>query len=315
LQGKRRPFENLSSADANSHIDQVTTSEDDTKEDADTEDSPWEISSSSDDDNPPKPSDRWSPVKDAVCKSQSQRTKTAQQSIPDVLLVQKPTKEVPQLIESIKFTVTCLYKIPIRRPAPIDRLKQKGSVDASFYHPFDVLYIKDKFPMLDEKVATRLGKMISRRRQLLSYRRSHDESLETKMVEPRIVIAAPAVPDSTQISNSNGPAIEPQAFIARSHADSSRFTLHTKATTLRLNAPQFETSTSLIAHSVAESKSSMASSYTYESLRVEVPPRPTGENGATLTSFNCPYCLVNQSIKTDHAWKYVLHGMKQANCV
>lgn len=41
--------------------------------------------------------------------------------------------------------------MPIRRPAPLDRLKQKSSVDASFYQHFDVLYVKDKFRKLDSK--------------------------------------------------------------------------------------------------------------------------------------------------------------------
>jgi hypothetical protein len=57
--------------------------------------------------------------------------------------------------------------MPIRRPAPFDRLKEKSSVDASFCQHFDVLYVKDKLPNLDPKVATRLGKMISRCRQLI----------------------------------------------------------------------------------------------------------------------------------------------------
>jgi len=211
---------------------------------------------------------------------------------------------MPQLVETIKFTITCLYKMPIRRPAPLDRLKQKSSVDAPFYQRFDVLYIKDKFRKLDSKVATQLGKMISHRRQLLFYRLSHAGSLETTKVEPKFVMAAPlAAQSSSTAKNDSGPEAVAISEMPRSQAASHQHTVHTETTTLRLNAPQVEARAALYAPSVAESKSSMASSYAGKNLRVEVPPRPKGKDGNELDSFECLYCMVIQYIQTDHAWK------------
>ena len=175
--------------------------------------------------------------------------------------------------------------MPIRRPAPLDRLKQKLPVGESVHQHFDILYVKDKFPMLDPDVATRLGKIISRRRQLLFYRRSHREALQPAQRAPETVTLAPSKVEQ----------------VARE--ETGAMTLRTTATTLRINTPEVETLQALCPPSVSGSVSSMASSYTGGSLLVEVPPRPKGENGRELKIFECPYCFVLQTIETDHAWK------------
>jgi hypothetical protein len=51
-----------------------------------------------------------------------------------------------------------------------------------------VLYIWDKFPRLDPKRASQLGKTISRRRELLFYRLYHGGSLEAAKAEPKTTV-------------------------------------------------------------------------------------------------------------------------------
>ncbi|KAF8246379.1 hypothetical protein K440DRAFT_366824 [Wilcoxina mikolae CBS 423.85] len=118
--------------------------------------------------------------------------------------------------------------------------------------------------------------------------------------------------------NDSGPEAAREAAvseISRSQGVSNRYTLPTKATTLRINIPEGEIPATFYAPSVAESKTSMVSSYTGQNLRVEVPPRPKGKDGKELDRFECPYCLVIQCIKSDHAWKkHVLGDLQPYAC-
>jgi hypothetical protein len=208
-----------------------------------------------------------------------------------------------RLLQSIKLTITCLYKMPIRRPAPLDRFKQKPAIDESFYQNFDILYVKDKFPKLDPEVATRLGKIISRRRQLLFYRRPHREGLRIANMEPEIVMLAPPIAEQAACEAIAGEINQSRAAGSGHTLPTEAMTLRTTATTLRINTPQVGNPQALYPPSVTGSVSSMASSYTGGSLSVEVPPRPKGDSGRELDTFECPYCFVLQTVKTDHAWK------------
>ena len=291
----------MSSSDKDVEADPKASSDTNSDEQEAIDESPWEISSDSSDGNEPTQGNR-SKIKESTDSAPSEQSSTA--TNPLILLGRKPTMEMPRILQSIKFTITCLYKLPIRHPAPLDRLKHKTSVDASFYQHFDVLYVKDKFPQLDPDVATRLGKLITRRRQILYYRESHDKSLDTGCVKPKI--ARPTPPAAKKLSldtNTGGSEEVAGSGVARSHAASSKFTLRSKATTLRLeNTPMEEEPDGLYAPSIAESKSSIASSYTGSSLHVEVPPRPKAEDGKELDHFECPYCLVTKMIRSKRAW-------------
>jgi hypothetical protein len=291
----------MPSSDKDIEAGPKTSSDTDADEQEAIDDSPWEISSNSSDGNQPTQGNR-SKTKESHDSAPSEQFSTA--TNPLILLGQKPTMEMPRILQSIKFTITCLYKLPIRHPAPLDRLKHKTSIDASFYQHFDVLYVKDKFPQLDLDIATRLGKLITRRRQILYYRESHDKSLDTGCVKPKLALPTPPAAKNLSPDISTGGSEEAAGSeVARSRAASSQFTLQSKATTLRLeNTPVEEEPGGLYAPSIAESKSSIASSYTGNSLRVEVPPRPKGEDGKELDRFECPYCLVTKMIRSNHTW-------------
>lgn len=305
VQGTRKPFEEFPSSDLDSQSKFDLSSEDDSDEQDETDESPWEISASSDDESNPQ---NVSKLLDKGYNVHTPPVGPVSNQQPDhaMSLIQKPTLEMPNLLVSIDFVVICLYKLPIRRPISIDQDNQKFSVEASFYQPFDILYVRDKFPRLQLDIATRLGKMITRRRQLLFNRLSHDHKLKTTEVEPKVALGVPSAtkPLSPEYISSGLKANDEASVggIARSQAPGTQYTIDTYATTVRKDPFKFK-NTDLYAPSSAESKSSMASSYANENMRVEVPPRPKGKNGKELNCFECQYCLVTQFIKTERTWK------------
>lgn len=96
-------------------------------------------------------------------------------------------------------------------------------------------------------------------------------------------------------------------FLAPSQAVSTQPTPPSKATTVQpeqLTLPAFEERMNkLYAPSLAETISTVASSYAGEDLRVDVPSRPRGDGGRELEQFECPYCLITQYISNDRRWK------------
>ncbi|KAF2118796.1 hypothetical protein BDV96DRAFT_642969 [Lophiotrema nucula] len=315
LRNERKPFEEqiLDSDEENSDIATSTVVG---EEEDESEDSPWDISSDSSGewDTPPKP--RSMSTSEGQGPSELIPNKSNQPPVSDMMkLAKPPTAEMPRLLESIKFNVSCLYRLPIRKPAPLDRIKHSTTHDLSMYQHLDVMYVRDKFPHLDVAVATRLGKLITRRRQILYYREAHKQSLETARVQPKSVskrtigstsLIVQAIPDSQHSSLDDQPT---PSQLALSQAASSQYTLRTKATTLRLGGldstiPSSEIDVAaLYAPSIAESKSSMASSFAGKYLNVEIPSRPSDEDGQELDMFECPYCLTTKIINSSHKWK------------
>lgn len=235
------------------------------------DDSPWEISSHSSSDTPSSTQDnRGGAVSDKRASTSIPIFEKALTVMPP-MTSSEPLSRLVQFCNSIDFIITCLFKLPLRHPAPLDRLWQKGFSDTSPYQHFDILYIRDKFPKLDADVSSSLGKMITRRRQLLHLRDTHSRNLELS---------------------------EPQA---ETSVIGSQRTLRTKATMLEMFEPPTEEY--LYAPSLPESKLSAASTYTERELIIDIPPRPKGENGEELDYFVCPYCGVAKRINTIHQWK------------
>lgn len=207
--------------------------------------------------------------------------------------------EMGRLFNSIQFTILGLSRLPIRKPAPLDRLKHRTSIDTSPYQHFDALYVRDKFPQMDVEGAMRLGKMITRRRQLLRYRQTHYENLDVRGAQPKSIFPARTRPNARSTDFVHG---DIDIVSERYETPSSHHTLRTKATTMRIDT--VPTEEQLYAPSIPESKSSVASSYTGKELNVEVPPRPRADDGTELQDFECPYCMLLKSIKTKDQWKY-----------
>ena len=218
----------------------------------------------------------------------------------------KPTLEIPYTLAEIKFTITCLYKLPLRDPAPLDRYVSKDSGDMSIYQHFDILYVKDKFPFAESNLVTRLGKLVTRRRQLLASRSAHDQRLLPETTD--------SVESSKATSTRNGPPdilpsndarVPEQAAIARnpqSHVSGGKQTVVTKASIKHEDANQDHERKDNILERTSEYAPSMASSYAAK-LRVKVPNRPRDGNGEELLDFKCPYCFIAGHVETRELWK------------
>ena len=77
----------------------------------------------------------------------------------------------------------------------MDRFLNRSLLDISIYEHFDILYVKDKFPDADTALSTRLGKLVSRRRQLLAARSARDRHLLTGDTEEDKPDEKRSVPD------------------------------------------------------------------------------------------------------------------------
>jgi hypothetical protein len=246
------------------------------KVDSDSSDSPWEVSSDSEAEDSAKPG--------------LSRPKPARPIL-------GPVKRT--LIHPINFIVDCLWKLPIRTPAPVDRMKKKYITDTTAYLPFDIMYVRDKFPDLNETVTVRLAKMISRRRQLIQYRKDHTDALKEKEVA---VIDTPKLERTHLLRPTEG---DVASELAPSSKVASQRTDLTKATTLKINAPMLSLSPAmgLYTPSVSDFASSFASEQTANAITSRLPNRPTTTEGRVLESFICPYCSTAQVITSERRWK------------
>lgn len=249
---------------------------------SDSFDSPWEVSSDSEVEKLPV---KKLPVKKLPRRNSDQKPGRAR----------SPAQ--PALLDSINFIVECLWRLPIRRPAPADRIKDKTAADTTGYLPFDLMYVRDKFPGLNEKVAARLAKMISRRRQLIRYRKDHTDALQN--VETTV----------TDKSEHNNPSSPRKVHMASEAAPSlkapSQRTEQTKATTLKINAPiaPIWRTAGLYVQSVSESGSSAASEQAADAITVRFPNRPRSEEGQVLKKYICPYCSIPQVAESERRWE------------
>ncbi|XTI95441.1 hypothetical protein V2W45_1446474 [Cenococcum geophilum] len=214
--------------------------------------------------------------------------------------------QLPVVLNSIRSTILCLYKLPIRRPAPLTRLRNAAEDEATFYEPFDSLYVRDKFPSLHKEVAIRLGKMITKRRQLLLYRKRHRDNMqpvaESLPVEEEL---KKRIVDKSE--RSSLPTIK-----APSHARETQISYRSKATTLRTQPMPDE----MIIPESQPATSVAASEFTRETP-IHVPPRPitNRQKGSRMTFFECKYCRLLPTITSDLAWKrHVLADLQPYVC-
>jgi hypothetical protein len=196
----------------------------------------------------------------------------------------------------INYVISCLWKLPIRRPAPLDRVKERAAAETSDYQPFDIMHVKNKFPAIDEKLAVRLGKMISRRRQIMRYRKRHTNALLDKHLQTRRPIAV-AIHDQADESFDVAPSL----------LASTRYTHDTKATTFKVDVLDRIPSdlSSLYAPTMSTSISSIGSDQSECETPMAVPKRPKGDGNDASKQFICPYCRTAQSIGTDRKWRLV----------
>jgi hypothetical protein len=223
------------------------------------------------------------------------RRRDVEGSAPLFSLPRQNTLGLAYFLQSIRHTVDCLYKIPIRHPAPLDRIANEAP-DTMYQH-FDCLHIEDKFPQAQEYLVDRLGKMNSRRRRLLAYREHHHrEIFPEDRKEDLTESSGASQPTKT---TKNDPSQARHVGASQSQAPSSRLQKSSHATTFQsklLQAPEgaFDT--------FSDTKSSVASTYT-GGTKLEIPPRPRGPDREPLEEFECPYCFILCQITSEQAWK------------
>ena len=260
VQGVREPAENVVAADFEREQSLEELSDD--SPDHSSEDSPWEISDSEGSD---VIMSQKGEVGSQVSAFLAGLRPTKNLPKPIASGARKPTMELPYLLSEINFVISCLYKLPSRNPAPLDRFVGQALADMPLYQHFDILYVKDKFPSTNPILATRLGKLITRRRQLLASRSAHDRRLMSSNVtveesssDLRSEPNRPTVSDSNDVQDPSGST---NKKTSRSQLSSIRQSTFTKATLIREKARSEDKQKNLIIDNVSEYAPSMASSH------------------------------------------------------
>ncbi|KAJ3544771.1 hypothetical protein NM208_g2880 [Fusarium decemcellulare] len=181
-----------------------------------------------------------------------------------------PATEIEQIASDVPDAVNCLLRlsVAIRNPAPHDRFATFVSIDASHYEQFDTQHVRDKFEHIDQSVAKRLGKAISRRRQYFKYRESHHLKLSHGL-------------DNTEQKDS-------ESTIASSLPG------HVKAANINLSSIDED----VVSDSGVTQTSFASSNADTEKLRV--PPLP---KEAERGPFECPFCYMMITATSTISWK------------
>lgn len=218
-----------------------------------------------------------------------------------------PDTEVGLSRDAIKDVVNSLYKIAtvIRRPLPSDRHTKSMGIDVHHFAEFDQRYVCDKFPSASSEILARLGKGITRRRQLLKYREFHSSRLQfpvntqVRRLEIREVQRLKASGNESQ-AGATDVVVQDDSF---NIPDSSQLGPSTKATTF---VPPMRTPMVIDeVASVADTSSSYQSTNSGREI-LRIPPRPRDTMGKELETFECPYCHVLCEITSWQSWKYFL---------
>jgi hypothetical protein len=231
---------------------------------------------------------------------------------------QQDQRELPKLLRMISFLVVCLYRMPIRQFAVTEKIKTRISEQASFYRHFDVLFVRDLFPNMDETAATNLGRSISQRRSILFYNDARDEQLEAldsgdSNSESPTPAPAPAPNEIITVDETALHEILGQE-LALSEGKSVPFTLPSKATTF-IQKPSQQSWLYPPPPSVATSEKSAVSDYAAQELVIAVPKMPVASSSTTNDTFVCPYCRSPQRVTSEILWrKHVFDDLQPYVC-
>lgn len=183
--------------------------------------------------------------------------------------------ELKLLLESIKNTITCLFRlsIAIRDPAPESQFRSTITVDKSHFHKHDIQHVEEKFKLDKRYLIDRLGVAISGRRSYLTYREEHNQKL-SKHVEV-IGIEEPRTEHTTNSTEATPMPAVSGALKEMNVIDDGEDIL---------------------------SQTSYATTVKNTSLRVPRLPKEAQKQ----EHFECPLCFMIVSIHTYPVWKYVL---------
>ena len=214
--------------------------------------------------------------------------------------------ELPKTLELIRFIINCLYKMPIRRPAALERITERISTQFAPYQQYDAQFVRDLHPELDPTIAARLGRLVSLRRQILAYQEKHNQKLQPERAQNGL---------SSRPMVDVNPGTEAVVYTIPPSEQASGISRPSKATTHQSPSDRPDLQKFDYPPSIASSHHSRASSYAINSIGLPVPPIPNNVDGTPLTNFLCPYCNIIQYIKSERSWKkHVLHDLQPYVC-
>ena len=89
---------------------------------------------------------------------------------------QEPSQtQIHQLRENVGTIINCLFEMSmlVRTPARNDHRIGSNKADVAHYESYDCNHVRSKYPAADERLVSRLGRAITRRRMYLKYRERH----------------------------------------------------------------------------------------------------------------------------------------------
>lgn len=208
------------------------------------------------------------------------------------------------ILDSIDFTISALYKIPIRKPTRMGHTKGLEDIlwpESAAYEFFDIQFVTDVYRSADSRLQNRLGKLITHRRRALRFRRLRNEALQKATMESSSARRnMTRVPEPTDDRNT----VHTFQIFSEEPQASSEMEPSVKATTFKTvsNARAqldiyFNTSISEVA-----SETSVATTQAAKDALV-FPSRPKGLDGSEKESFECPYCCLLVQIRTQRQWE------------
>ena len=188
-----------------------------------------------------------------------------------------PDTELGQISDDVADVVNCLLRlsVAIRNPAPHDRFIQSTATDTSHYEPFDIEHVRSKFGSISPRLAERLGKAISQRRQYFKYREAHHMKLSHGLDQ-----------------HNQADKDDPPQTIASSIPDhlKDKLNLNNNGQAALLEDDRSDTGASLTSYA--------SSNPTSEQRRV--PPLP---EEAAKGPFQCPFCYMIIIATNRSSWK------------
>ena len=169
----------------------------------------------------------------------------------------------------------------VRNPTPHDRYTKAQEIDTSFFEPFDIQHVKERYPNAPEYLATRIGKAISRRRQYFKYRKLHGAKLAQNL-EPEDTTTA--LSETTASNYEEKPS-----------------------TTLILQRSETASISGMTETSYATSTGSLSGN------TAQMPSMPKAATNGQF--FECRYCYMIDSVEDTRAWrKHVYRDLEPYMC-
>ncbi|KAK7537297.1 uncharacterized protein J3D65DRAFT_374991 [Phyllosticta citribraziliensis] len=250
----------------------------------------------------------------AGCQADVQDAEVQRDAVEDESKAAKPTDDIEttpatkklsadfwKLMSSINSTISTLEKVPVRNRNSINEIKDEELEGGIAREHFDILHVRDKLPdkNLDPKVITRLGKMITRRRQLLLSLRSRRDEFRMS-----VSLAGASVPSLKKVAALDAPpnTAATENFDSQGQGDKPLPSIRDSV----LFAPSEPGSAS---------GSSTPPGTQVGKQQPQIPPRPRNSAGLGMTRFECKYCFMTPYVPSDTEWKnHILRDLQPYVC-